>query len=138
MKIAESMIGTPYLWGGQNPLEGLDCSGFLQIVLKASGELRTSDLSAQGIFQNLLSTSRTQPPSMGAVAFFGTGLTQVVHVAFCIDEDWCIESIGDSSCVNLEAAKRYRNHNGAYVRRNLIRNRRDYLTSLMPAYLQLQ
>ena len=36
IKIAESMVGTPYKWGGKTSF-GVDCSGLLQISLKSAG-----------------------------------------------------------------------------------------------------
>lgn len=37
LKAAQSMLGTPYVWGGNNPGKALDCSGFLQQTYKRVG-----------------------------------------------------------------------------------------------------
>ena len=36
VRIAQSLLNTPYLWGGKNAM-GLDCSGFTQVVYAAIG-----------------------------------------------------------------------------------------------------
>ena len=38
LKIAESLLWTPYKWGGDDP-SGLDCSGMMVEVLKSVGAL---------------------------------------------------------------------------------------------------
>ncbi len=34
---AEQYLGTPYVWGGAEPVPGFDCSGFVQYVFEAEG-----------------------------------------------------------------------------------------------------
>ena len=34
VKYAMAFIGTPYVWGGDDPMGGFDCSGFCIEVLK--------------------------------------------------------------------------------------------------------
>lgn len=36
-QLARQLLGTPYVWGGTDPDKGLDCSGFVQYVLKQIG-----------------------------------------------------------------------------------------------------
>ena len=50
VEIAESLLGTPYLWGGATAF-GLDCSGLVQLSMLMTGRtvLRDSDMQAAGL-----------------------------------------------------------------------------------------
>nr|WP_255618521.1 NlpC/P60 family protein [Roseibaca sp. Y0-43] len=46
VSVAESLLGTPYLWGG-NSRAGIDCSGLVQIALHAAGRACPADSDLQ-------------------------------------------------------------------------------------------
>ncbi len=46
VSVAESLLGTPYLWGG-NSREGVDCSGLVQLSLHAAGRECPGDSDLQ-------------------------------------------------------------------------------------------
>jgi hypothetical protein len=50
LDIAVRFLGTPYIWGGNDPMRGFDCSGFVIEILKSVGVLpRAGDWTADGL-----------------------------------------------------------------------------------------
>ncbi len=75
--IAESFLGTPYLWGGRT-LIGLDCSALVQLALSAAGHRVLRDSTSQ--FNSLgRPLEKAETPSRGDLAFFPG------HVGWMID-----------------------------------------------------
>jgi len=75
---ALSMIGTPYKLGGQNPIKGVDCSGFVKHVYKDTANIelpRTARaMSHEG---EKVAKNELKP---GDLVFFGTRKKSVSHV----------------------------------------------------------
>ncbi|EEI28379.1 C40 family peptidase [Corynebacterium glucuronolyticum] len=86
---AKSQLGTPYVWGGQAPGRGFDCSGLVQWAYRESGvELpRTAAAMAMG---SSVPQSALQP---GDLAVWSG------HVAMCIGDGKMIEA-GDPVQIN--------------------------------------
>ena len=52
IRAAERFLGLPYLWGGDDPMSGFDCSGLMVEVLKSSGILpRHGDWTADSLMR---------------------------------------------------------------------------------------
>jgi len=129
LRVAFSYLGVPYIWGGHSR-EGLDCSGFAQLVLASVGLDPKGDQTAQALFQALQThTSPAQFAEGGDLLFFGTEakLNQpehITHVAIAIDSWRMIEAGGgDRSCVTVPQAR----SRGAEVRVRPISDRSDFL-----------
>ena len=88
---ANSLIGTPYVWGGESPSEGgFDCSGFTQYVFKQAGftlNRISADQAEQGI---AVSRANIQPGDLVFYDFNGSGT--VNHVGIYIGNGTIIHS----------------------------------------------
>ena len=94
--IAQSLLNTPYLWGGKNAM-GLDCSGFTQVVYAAIGMniLRNArEQITQGEQVNSLADALP-----GDLAFFGytdrnTQAIKITHVGLLLSPTEIIHCAG--------------------------------------------
>jgi len=69
-KIAWHFLGEPYRWGGNDPVEGFDCSGFVIEILKSVGRLpREGDWTAARLY-DFFKFQQTHFPDEGCLAFF--------------------------------------------------------------------
>ncbi len=93
LKVAWSFIGKPYIWGGDDPVKGFDCSGFVIECLKSGGILpRKGDWTAHGLcglFSSVID------PYEGCLVFWGS--PKIIHVEICIDEKFSIGASGGGS-----------------------------------------
>lgn len=129
--IALSHLGIPYVWGGKNPLVGLDCSGLVHCILSSVGMGPESPTSADAMYRYWLTKgAEKNEPQLGALAFYGTE-SHVHHVAFCLDSARMIEAAhGDETC-NSKAVAALK---GAYVKVSPIHRLLDCLSILTPDY----
>jgi cell wall-associated NlpC family hydrolase len=132
---AYSFLGTPYVYGGNNRLTGMDCSGFVCEILRSVGLVgNADDLSAQVLYDKLAPLGIKDPNTnddRGRLWFFGASIYAVTHVAFQVDNYRIIESGGgDHTTTALEIAKT----RGAMVRIRPTTYRKDWLYKLRPKY----
>lgn len=92
--VAERLLGTPYLWGG-NSRDGIDCSGLVQVALALCGRTcpGDSDLQRAG-FGDFLPA---EEPSRRGDLFFWKG-----HVAMACDDNTLIHANGHTMNVAHE------------------------------------
>lgn len=127
---ALSFLGMPYKWGGES-IDGMDCSGFVQEILRAAGEDPAGDQTAQDLYNHFDHKGTHGSFSPGALCFFGESTTKVTHVAFLLDPYLMIEAGGgDSSVKTKEDAIKKR----AWVRIRPVKSRKDFLGTIRPMY----
>lgn len=113
MKVAWHYLGTPYLWGGDDP-SGFDCSGFACECLQSVGLIpHKTDFTAAGLYDKV-KPGRVDMPwkdaKPGDLIFFQAGSVdeRIIHVEIMVGPTHCIgASGGGSACVDaMEAWKR--------------------------------
>jgi cell wall-associated NlpC family hydrolase len=86
---ATNLIGTPYVWGGNTPAQGLDCSGLLYYIQKKAGS-DVRDMTASG-YSELGTKIGIGQKKPGDFLFFGRPVT---HCAIYVGNGYMIESRG--------------------------------------------
>lgn len=113
-------LGTPYHYGGNNFIEGFDCSGFVMEYMKTYGIGPRQDSSAQMIHDYYLRNksevlysydvdpSQWDPndvPVVGTLIFFGRSTREITHVAVMINGYQMVEAGGgDRSVLSAQEA----------------------------------
>lgn len=131
IQYAISFAGTPYRYGSDCPLGGIDCSGYVQMILKGAGLDPAGDQTAQGLYDHFDHRSTHGVYQAGSLAFYGKDLNHVEHVAFMIDSYRVMEAGGgDRTTLTLSDATA----KNAFVRMRVLRYRPDFLETLRPSY----
>ena len=81
LSMADSFIGTPYLWGGTTP-DGFDCSGFVQYVYSHNGYNITRTTYTQWDNDGVFVDKSDMKP--GDLIYFGTEYGQPSHVGMYV------------------------------------------------------
>ena len=100
-EVAWRYLGRPYVWGGDDPIRGFDCSGFCIEILKSVGILpRKGDWTAQGLWDKF-SQYEVEEPYAGCLVFWtNTSGDWIIHVEFSISASYCIGASGGGSKTN--------------------------------------
>lgn len=115
---ALQFVGIPYIYGGENPAEGLDCSALVRWLLKSQGVRIDGSGNSQSLFNQFSKKNSGTKAGLGALVFYGKGATGINHVAMCLDENLHIEAGGGSPTVLTRGAAFLRT---AFVRISPIR-----------------
>ena len=87
---AKELIGVKYVWGGNTPAQGLDCSGLLYYIQKKAGS-EVGDMTASG-YSKLGMKIANGCQKAGDFLFFGRPVT---HCAIYVGNGYMIESRGE-------------------------------------------
>ncbi len=98
---ALAQVGTPYIWGGETPGVGFDCSGLVQAAYKAAGI--TLPRVAQDQYDATAKLGPGEPLQPGDLVFFGGGPADVTHVGIYIGNGQMVDAPYTGADVRVEA-----------------------------------
>ena len=94
---AKHFIGTPYRWGGDDPMVGFDCSGLIVEVLQGIGILpHGRDYSAHDLY-TIFKSNIVELGYAGCLAFWFDAAGHAVHVMLMVDDMFAIGADGGGS-----------------------------------------
>jgi cell wall-associated NlpC family hydrolase len=112
--------GLPYIWGGDDPILGFDCSGFCIELMKSVGLLpRGGDWPARGLWKHFADNHgcavlRTEVKE-GCLVFWHSEhhTNRIIHVEYALNDELCIGASGGGSGTDSRLAAVARN---AYIK----------------------
>ncbi len=96
--LAMTLLGKPYVWGGNNPSQGFDCSGLVEYVLRESGVSAPRTSWQQYSLGHEVSISHLRP---GDLLFFSTYAKGPSHVGIYVGNDRFVNALNPSTGVTL-------------------------------------
>lgn len=130
---AYAMIGLPYKYGGDDFIEGYDCSGVNIELLQSVGMLPYRfDTTSQGLYNRFKKTDTFDGKlRFGDLLFFGKSVRKISHTAWALDGHRFIEAGGGTSKTKTrkDAAR-----DNAFIRIRPLTWRKDRVAILRPRY----
>lgn len=124
----------PYIYGGDDPAVGLDCSGLVQQCLKLINLDPPGDQTADTLFRFFNNPGKGVPVvdcRLGDLLFFG-GLTRITHCALGIDDEHMFEAAGGTKDMKTPELARAA---GAKCKVSMIKRRKDLVAIIRPTGL---
>jgi len=98
---ALAQVGTPYIWGGETPGVGFDCSGLVQAAYKVAGI--SLPRFAQDQYDGTAKLGPGNPVEPGDLIFFGGGPSDVTHVGIYVGNGQMVDAPHTGADVRVEA-----------------------------------
>lgn len=130
-RLISTLLHVPYVWGGCNSSDGLDCSGLIVELLQSVGAIPSGfDSTAQGLF-NKFGAFEPGQVEFGDLVFFGGSDKTITHVGFCLGDGFMLEAGGGGrKCVSRQDGI----NANARVRIRPISIRKDLIGYRRPSY----
>lgn len=128
-----SLHGLPYIYGGQD-MNGVDCSGLVQIALSWLKVNPPNDLTAQGLYNYFVQPTKGraltfEARNLGDISFYGKSDDNISHCGLALNNELMLEAAGGTPEIKTpELAK----EKGAYVKVNSLYRRVDLISIIRP------
>lgn len=111
VQVALAQVGTPYLWGGETPGVGFDCSGLVQHAYATAGlQLPRTAQTQYDAGPHLPASEPLQP---GDLVFFGSSATRVTHVGISLGQGRMVDAPRTGALVRVEPIAGFGRYLGA-------------------------
>jgi cell wall-associated NlpC family hydrolase len=100
VQTALGLVGTPYRWGGEDPVDGFDCSGLVQYSYAAAGIQLPRTAQTQYNHGSLLPPVTDLAP--GDLVFFGSDTRHVTHVGIALGQGRMVDAPHTGALVRVE------------------------------------
>lgn len=124
-----SFLNIPYRWGGDDPIEGFDCSGAVIEWMAYLGIQPPKDMTAQQLYYYYSHQNDSDTKDLGTLVFYGKSLAHISHVALMIDQEKVIEFGGGNQFTRSEQQAANQN---AFARIRHYTHRKDLLAVVKP------
>jgi len=100
-KVAYSLLNKPYIWGGDNPVQGLDCSGLVIEILKSVGLLPAQgDWNAESLYRRFKAHEIEEVDfTEGCLVFWQNSQGICNHVEYALSIELSIGARGGGSTI---------------------------------------
>jgi cell wall-associated NlpC family hydrolase len=113
LKTALGFMGVPYLWGGRSVL-GIDCSGFIQLVLQMCGYRKVPRDASQQVQMSGFNVDKyditLDNARPGDIIYFSFDGSRVVHVGFHVGKGLLLHASGSVKLEFIDEASYKRFH----------------------------
>ena len=97
---ALAQVGTPYIWGGETPGVGFDCSGLVQAAYRVAGV--SLPRVAQDQYDATTHLAPGDPIEPGELIFFGAGPSDITHVGIVVGSGDMVDAPYTGAAVRVE------------------------------------
>jgi len=100
VKMAKRFLGVPYLWGGKS-IQGIDCSGLVQVAYRAAGIYVSRDANQQFLAGRLVATRSYRGDIVpGDLLFFCSVVGNISHTAISLGDHKYIHACDGGVVIN--------------------------------------